>query len=90
MALPALDKIKVHPGHCYLRATRVDDDQHSEEHLAQALIVSRISLFYQFLGVLELAELSVIVNAEEFYLPSFRLMIDKNDILSVRQLMIVA
>ena len=50
MALHALDKIKVHPGHCYLRAphVHVHGDEHSEELLAQVLTVSRISLFYQF------------------------------------------
>ena len=48
MALPALDKIKVHPGHCYFRATHVDGDEYNEEHLAQALSVGRFSLFYQF------------------------------------------
>ena len=44
------------------------------EHLAQALIVSRISLFYQFQACYQ--NCLWFASAEEFYLPGFRLMTD--------------
>ena len=72
MALPALDKIKVHPGHCYLRAPYVDGDEQREKHLAQALIVSRISFCGNFRRSRTIRTVCDSLAREDFYLRGFR------------------
>jgi len=47
-AISPLDKIDLHPGHCYLRAKNVYGTSTLRTLGRQAMIVNRISFFYQF------------------------------------------